>query len=119
MSDGLQEAVLAPLVLFDGVQELASCVENTEDDVLVCTNESGWMDDTTFTSFVKTVLIPIMPQEKNVIFLDGHFSHIYYLSFLETCAASDRDIKILVFPAGQTEKLQPLNKCVFGGVKYN
>ncbi|OQV16561.1 hypothetical protein BV898_09236 [Hypsibius exemplaris] len=57
--------MLAPLVLLDGVQELASRVENTEDKVLVCTNKSGWMDDTTFTSYVKNVLIPSMPQGKS------------------------------------------------------
>ena len=56
---------------------------------------------------------------QNVIFVDGHSSHVNNLEFLLACKKdnSGRDIKVVMFPAGQTFTLQPLDKSVFGGVK--
>ena len=54
---------------------------------------------------------------QNVIFLDGHASHTTNLEFLQICKNSNKNIKVVVFPAGQTATLQPLDESVFGGVK--
>ena len=54
---------------------------------------------------------------QNVIFVDGHSSHTNNLDLLLECNASGRDIKSMCLQAGQTSKLQPLDKCVFGGIK--
>jgi len=50
-----------------------------------------------------------------VIFVDGHFSHVYNLQLVEFCMA--RQIEIVVFPSGQTSKLQPFDVKVFGPLK--
>lgn len=54
---------------------------------------------------------------QNVIFVDGHSSHIHNLEFLLACQESTKSVKVVVFPSGQTATLQPLDKSVFGGMK--
>lgn len=51
---------------------------------------------------------------KAILFLDGHSSHI---SVRIVEHAFDNNIHIVKFPSHLTEKLQPLDKCVFGPVK--
>jgi len=58
------ETMLRPLVLYDGVLDLASRVDGTGDNFLVTTNKSGWMDNEKFTAFVVEELIPAMPLGK-------------------------------------------------------
>ncbi|OWA55557.1 hypothetical protein BV898_19941 [Hypsibius exemplaris] len=110
--------MLRPLILYDGVVMTASRADGTDGNFLLATNKSGWMDDDTLTAFAREELIPSMPIGKIVIFMAGHSSHLFNLGFLDVCMQSNCEIKIVVFPAGQTGKLKPLDVCVFGGVKY-
>ncbi|XP_055330408.1 uncharacterized protein LOC129582820 [Paramacrobiotus metropolitanus] len=58
-----------------------------------------------------------MTAAKNVIFLDGHSSHMFNLEFLSECMKSDKDITVVILPSGQTGKLQPMDLKVYGPVK--
>ncbi|XP_055330549.1 uncharacterized protein LOC129582943, partial [Paramacrobiotus metropolitanus] len=68
--------ILRPLILFDGKVVLASHFNETNDMCHIGFNSSGIMDNATFASYVREEVIPRMTAEKNVIFLDGHSSHI-------------------------------------------
>lgn len=47
--------------------------------------------------------------------MDGHASHLN-LDFIQACLKSDKNV-VVVLPAGQTARLQPLDRCFFGGFK--
>ena len=56
------------------------------------------------------------------MFFDGHYSHATSnLQLLEACLKhneiSAKKAELLCFPSGQTDKLQPLDKVPFGGMK--
>ncbi|XP_055344557.1 uncharacterized protein LOC129592525 [Paramacrobiotus metropolitanus] len=109
--------ILRPLILFDGKVVLASRFEGTDDKCYIGFNSSGVMDNSTFTSYIREEVIPKMTAAKNVIFLDGHSSHMFNLEFLSECMKSDKDITVVILPSGQTGKLQPMDIKVYGPVK--
>lgn len=55
--------------------------------------------------------MPVMP---NILFMDNHESHLTIdaLNFYK-----DNGINVLTFPPHTTDKLQPLDKCVFKSLK--
>ncbi|XP_055335902.1 uncharacterized protein LOC129586602 [Paramacrobiotus metropolitanus] len=75
------------------------------------------MDEEIFADYVRKEIFPNMIIEKNVIFVDGHFSHLNNLRFLMDCTENCKDIKVICLPAGQTSHLQPLDVSGFGPVK--
>ncbi|XP_055356532.1 uncharacterized protein LOC129601694 [Paramacrobiotus metropolitanus] len=109
--------ILRPLILFDGKVFLASRFDGTDDRCHMGFNSSGVMDNSTFTSYIREEVIPKMTAAKNVIFLDGHSSHMFNLEFLSECMKSDKDITVVILPSGQTGKLQPMDLKVYGPVK--
>ena len=58
---------------------------------------------------------------QNVLFVDGHFSHISNLLLVQHCqeilTQTGKRVEIFCLPAGQTNKLQPFDVSAFGGVK--
>ena len=58
-------------------------------------NKNGWMDEKVSTEYVETELLPNMTAEKNVIFVDGHSSHILNVSFIKACLKSEKKIKVI------------------------
>ncbi|GAU92490.1 hypothetical protein RvY_04566 [Ramazzottius varieornatus] len=47
---------------------------------------------------------------RNVLFYDGHSSHLNCVAFLLACLEPEKDIRVVVLPSGQTAFLQPLDK---------
>ena len=58
---------------------------------------------------------------QNVIFVDGHFSHVSNLLLVQHCqeyfVESGKRVEVFCLPSGQTNQLQPFDVSVFGGVK--
>ncbi|GAU94877.1 hypothetical protein RvY_06581 [Ramazzottius varieornatus] len=54
---------------------------------------------------------------ENVVFLDGHSSHLSCVAFFVACMEHEKEIRVVALPSGQTTFFQPLDKEVFGGVK--
>ena len=54
---------------------------------------------------------------QNVLFSDGHSSHINCVGLFLTCLQHEKEVEVVCLPAEQTAFLQPLDKKVFGGVK--
>ncbi|OQV23678.1 hypothetical protein BV898_02416 [Hypsibius exemplaris] len=109
--------MLRPLILYDGVVMTALRADGTDGNFSLATNKSGWMDDDTLTAFARGI-DSVYANRQECHIHRWAFSYLFNLGFLDVCMQSNREIKVVVFPAGQTGKLQPLDVCVFGWVKY-
>lgn len=86
--------------------------------------ENGWMVESTFYDWLTKMFTPHVNKvrqdramnhdTKAVLFVDGHASHI---SVRIVEHAIENNIHIVKFPSHLTDKLQPLDKCVFGPLK--
>jgi hypothetical protein len=78
-------------------------------------NESGWMDNQTFSNFIKHFTTYAKPSigEKIILLLDNHKSHLslYTIDFCRENGSS------LVFSPHTSHKLQPLDGGVIGSFK--
>lgn len=54
--------------------------------------------------------------QKAILLFDGHLSHI---SYKIVKAAMDNKMELIKFPSHLTDRIQPLDKCVYGPVKTN
>ncbi|XP_055352365.1 uncharacterized protein LOC129598473 isoform X1 [Paramacrobiotus metropolitanus] len=75
------------------------------------------MDTDIFLEYFEKEVLPAMIAPKNLLMVDGHNSHVYNEEFLLRCVKSEKNIRVVIFPAGQTSKTQPLDSKVFGPVK--
>lgn len=66
---------------------------------------------------IESVSKMVSETEDFVISIDGHASHMNNLELIMACQSSGKYIRIAVLPAGQTPKLQPLDRSVFGPLK--
>ncbi|XP_055351928.1 uncharacterized protein LOC129598178 [Paramacrobiotus metropolitanus] len=109
--------ILRPLILYDGKMHIASRYRGTQDRCWLGVNHSGVMDTDVFLEYFEKEVLPRLTAPKNLIMLDGHSSHVYNEKFLLLCANSKQNIRVVIFPAGQTCRTQPLDLRVFGPVK--
>ncbi|GAU96001.1 hypothetical protein RvY_07511 [Ramazzottius varieornatus] len=109
--------MLRPLVLYDGKVQLESMHRGTDDKLYVAVNDSGTMDADVLTDYFRKEVIPNMTAQKNIVFMDGHHSHVLNVQLFTLCEKSEKDIQLVCLPSGQTHHLQPLDCCVFSGVK--
>ena len=58
---------------------------------------------------------------QNIIFVDGHFSHINNVLLSQYCrdfsTTTGKRVEVFCLPAGQTAHLQPFDKAAFGSVR--
>ncbi|GAU88012.1 hypothetical protein RvY_00785 [Ramazzottius varieornatus] len=75
------------------------------------------MDQMHFASYIKMVVFPAMTKINNVIFVDGHFSHINNFTLMkyikEFEAETGKIVRVFAVTAGQTNHLQPFDVSVF------
>ncbi|GAV02619.1 hypothetical protein RvY_13160 [Ramazzottius varieornatus] len=84
-------------------------------------NASGYMDQVHFANYIKTELFHAVTELENVVFVDGHFSHVKNLLLVRYCKElyekTAKQVEIFCLPTGQTNHLQPFDVSVFGGIK--
>ncbi|GAV03904.1 hypothetical protein RvY_14269 [Ramazzottius varieornatus] len=107
--------MLRPLILYSDKLHIESHFDETDDQCFLSTNASGVMDTFVLTDYLEKEWLPSLTCEKNILFYDGHSSHLNCLALLAACM--ERSIEVVSLPSGQTSCLQPLGKKVFGGVK--
>ncbi|GAV00573.1 hypothetical protein RvY_11400 [Ramazzottius varieornatus] len=107
--------MLRPLILYSGKLHIESHFDEIDDQCFLSTNASGVMDTFVLTDYLEKEWLPSLTCEKNILFYDGHCSHLNCLALLAACM--ERSIEVVCLPSGQTSCLQPLDKKVFGGVK--
>lgn len=115
---------LPPLIVFKGVAVQARHTsQNAYPGTLYTTSKNGWMEEPQFfewfsSSFVEHVknlrIEKELPNQGAILMFDGHGSHISYRIIK---AAIDNNIHLVKFPSHLTDRLQPLDKCVFGPIK--
>ena len=86
-------------------------------------SNSGWMEGPIFFNWFNNAFLPYiakvreerqLPDQEVVLIFDGHASHIT----LQLCKlAMVNKVTLVRLPSHLTDKLQPLDKCVFGPVK--
>ncbi|XP_055337311.1 uncharacterized protein LOC129587541 [Paramacrobiotus metropolitanus] len=109
--------IVRPLILFDGKSVHASNSPGTNNKHNNVCEPLNVMDDATFSTYVREKIIPRMTSAKNVVFLDGHSSHMFSLEFLAECVKSGKHISIVTLPSGQAGKLRPRDLKMCGPVK--
>ncbi|GAU89557.1 hypothetical protein RvY_02094 [Ramazzottius varieornatus] len=90
--------------------------DNTDGKLYIAVSGTGVMDCDVITDYFRKVILPNAPQ-KCVVLCDGHYSHVNNAQLFKLCRDSGKDIKLICLPAGQTDKLQPLDNCTFGFMK--
>lgn len=115
---------LPPLIVHKGiaVQPRWISSESYPGTIYAATN-NGWMKESTFYDWFLKMFIPTVNEIRQnnhlegrtaVLFYDGHSSHIS-IRIIEQ--ALENKIELLKFPSHLTDRIQPLDKCVFGPVK--
>ncbi|GAU91851.1 hypothetical protein RvY_04030 [Ramazzottius varieornatus] len=109
------------MALYAGKVHVRSRLDDTEGMCYHAVNSSGYMDEIHFANYMKQVVLPALTEDKNIIFVDGHFSHINNVTLSYYCKELTQDtgkkVAIFCLPAGQTSHLQHWDASAFGGVK--
>lgn len=115
---------LPPLIVFKGKGvQVRWTSSNAYPGTLYTCSSNGWMEEPQFfewfsSNFVKHVdnlrSNLNLPNQPAILMFDGHNSHISYR--IVKCAIENH-IHLVKFPSHLTDKIQPLDKCVFGPVK--
>ena len=116
---------LPPLIIFKGSAVQARWVLSAAmPGTLYATSKNGWMEEPQFYHWFLNGFVPHvqtireihnLPDQKAVLLYDGHRSHIS-IRIIEQ--ALEHNIDLIKFPSHLTDKLQPLDRCVFKPVKY-
>jgi hypothetical protein len=115
---------LPPFMLFKGSAVQARWTsENAYPGTLYSTSKNDWMEEPLFFNWFETMFIRNIetlrilknkPNQTAVLLFDGHCSHI---SLRNLNLAIDKNIALVKFPSHLTDRIQPLDKCVFGPLK--
>lgn len=115
---------LPPLIVYKGVSVQSRWMAKEEyPGTMYAATRNGWMEETTFYQWVSKMFIPHVQLKRElngwvnkpaILFFDGHASHIS-LRIVEL--ALRHDIRLVKFPSHMSDKMQPLDVCVFGPVK--
>lgn len=116
--------VLPPLIVFKGAAVQARWTsENSYPGTLYAATKNGWMEEPVFYNWLAKSFIPHVNKlredrnemnQKALLIYDGHASHISVRIIEE---AETANVVLLKFPSHLTDRIQPLDKCVFGPVK--
>lgn len=116
---------LSPLIVFKGGAVQARWVSDKAlPGTLYAASTNGWMEEPQFYQWFTTGFIPHVkkirneqnkPNQKALLTFDGHCSHVSVRIIEE---AINNNIELLRFPSHLTDRLQPLDRCVFKTVKY-
>lgn len=115
---------LPPLIVFKGVSVQSRWTAQEEyPGTMYSATRNGWMEEATFHQWFTKMFVPHVQavRESNgwidkpaILFFDGHASHIS-LRIVEY--ALQHQIRLVKFPSHMSDKMQPLDVCVFGPVK--
>lgn len=115
---------LPPFIVFKGSAVQARWTsENAFPGTLYSTSKNGWMEEPLFFNWFETMFVKSIetlrisknkPNQTAVLLFDGHCSHI---SLRILNLAIENNIVLVKFPSHLTDRLQPLDKCVFGPLK--
>ncbi|GAU95585.1 hypothetical protein RvY_07183-2 [Ramazzottius varieornatus] len=109
------------MALFSGKRHVQSRLDDTHNMCYQAVNASGYMDQLLFANYIRNEVFPAITEQKNVIFVDGHFSHVNCLLLVKYCKTFFKDtgktVEVFCLPTGQTNHLQPFDVSVFEGIK--
>lgn len=115
---------LPPLIVYKGLAVQPRWTSDQEyPETMYAATKNGWMEEPTFFMWFSKMFIPHVEKTRTelgmeekfaILFFDGHSSHI---SLRIVKLAIDNNIKLVKFPSHLTDKIQPLDTCVFGPVK--
>lgn len=88
-------------------------------DTTFCCNSTGWMNLDTFDQWFDHYIEHVCPSETNkqLLILDGHFSHAKNLAFLEK--AKEHHVTVITIPPHCSHRMQPLDVSFMGPLKTN
>ena len=121
---GADGSFLPPLIVFKGAAVQPRWTsKDAFPGTLYATSNNGWMEEPQFFFWFTKGFIPYvekirqennLPNQSALLIFDGHASHMS-VRILEE--AINKNIVLVKLPSHLTDKLQPLDKCVFGPIK--
>lgn len=114
--------VASLMVIFKGARLKPECCIGSPSNAVVKCSTDGWINKELFyelgTSFVKYLKCQnYAPQQKHVLLLDGHGSHVYNVDFLKMMTSNN--VEVFCFPPHTSHILQPADVSVFKSLKTN
>lgn len=113
-----------PFIVFKGAAVQSRWVsEDAYPGTLYSASSNGWMEEPVFYDWFSKCLVKHVnnlretkncPNQGAVLIFDGYSSHISYRILK---LAMDNNIHMVKLPSHLTDKIQPLDKCVFGPIK--
>lgn len=101
-----------PVVIIKGVNKRPEFQEGLPPGANVYMNKkSAYVNSELFQKWLKEQFVPIKPQGKVLLILDGHSSHTTAIDLLEL--AQENDIILFCLPSHTTQALQPLDRSFF------
>jgi len=107
---------IPPFFLFPRKKMQTTFLENASCGSAGLANESGWMQQAEFVSFIEHFIQFVRPSKDYpaLLLLDNHASH---LSITALDLAAENGITLLTFPPHCSHRMQPLDVSVYGPVK--
>jgi hypothetical protein len=104
--------ILPPFVVYKGKHVYGQWTQGGPPKAGYACSPSGWMHDTNFESWFRTVFVASVKNMAKPVLLtfDGHNSH---LTFVTVKAAMDNKIILLCLPPHTSHRLQPLDVSFF------
>ncbi|RVE40996.1 hypothetical protein evm_014353, partial [Chilo suppressalis] len=101
-----------PVVIIKGVNKRPEFQEGLPPGANVYMNKkSAYVNSELFQKWLKEQFVPIKPQGKVLLILDGHSSHTTAIDLLEL--SQENDIILFCLPSHTTQALQPLDRSFF------
>jgi len=77
--------------------------------------KSAYINSELFVKWFEEIYLPLKASGRNILILDGHYSHSSSISLLEL--AEKHDVSLLCLPPHTTHALQPLDRSFFKQLK--
>ena len=113
--------VVPPMVIHKGVQVQDTWKLKAPGDIKIAATKKGYITKSHFHEyglhFIKYLKTMGLADQKHLLIVDGHKSHLYNLPFYEAMRANN--IEVLTIPPHTSHVLQPLNSVPFAQFKRN
>ncbi|KAK0134340.1 hypothetical protein N1851_030101 [Merluccius polli] len=107
------------MVMFKGKRHRAEWLDNRPENAIVRVSDNGWINSQLFLEWGQRFVqqLPKEDARPHVLLLDGHYSHVFNLQFLELM--EQNNVHVISYPPHTTHALQPADRSLFRSLKHH
>lgn len=107
------------MVIFKGKRLRAEWLEERPEKAIIRVSDNGWINSQLFLEWGQRFVqqLPKEDPRPHVLLLDGHYSHVFNLEFLELMKKNN--IHVVSYPPHTTHALQPADRSLFRSLKHH